>query len=66
MKVQLQTWKPSFWKIQNKSIQFSLLHFIKFLEIFLGFIGMTHKNISVDWQKVLLRKHLREIEIIDT
>ena len=39
---------------------------MEFLEIFLGFNGMTHKNISVDWQKVLLRKHLREIEIIDT
>lgn len=27
---------------------------------------MIHKNIFVDWQKVLLRKHLREIENIDT
>lgn len=38
---------------------------MEFLEIFLRFTGTTHKNISADWQKVLLRKHLREIENID-
>lgn len=40
MQVRLQTWKP-FTKIQNKSIQFSLLHFKEFQRFLGGFIGRS-------------------------